>query len=555
MGSLNIEYPNIPSGTAETQLGHIKSYLYQLTEKLNLADFSAEKIFEDVSKAIDAESVATESNEETAKLKEYANLKALIIKTGDYAVRNSPELEKVFESSFGASSDFGKYFETLKSEVTANAEGIRQLFTYTAGINNENGDFGVGTKQFIKSGLLYYDDNQIPVFGVGVGVISTIADDNGEIIDLEQNRLATFAADEIAFWDQGTKVAYIRDNAINFPAANIRGGSIHIGQEENNFFKVDVDGNLTIGENFSVDNAGIAKFQNKDGDVTLDLSAGYINCKDQDGVDIRLSTDGLTMRYGDTLMGRISPFVTTETGDVLRRESMAQLSRIEVCSKGLSKVGGWFECFDIGESNLWATKVLLKNLDGTVTGDLSYSESSDESQLSVDEVKIMSRFTTQNGTSYKPNVQLQSNNYGGKIILNNGVTNPSSLKVLASLEATANGTAFYMGDGTDGPWTIAEYDGKRHVHADHFHFYNKSDGLITGTVSTSECSAYIVIGQPTSGGYGTTAIIPAAIATSRQWQIADETNYINFRISADGTVTQTGGSSGSGSIIDAYSIR
>lgn len=534
MGSLNIEYPNIPSGTAETQLGHIKSYLYQLTEKLNLADFSAEKIFEDVSKAIDAESVATESNEETAKLKEYANLKALIIKTGDYAVRNSPELEKVFESSFGASSNFGKYFETLKNEVTENAEGIKQLFTYTAGINNENGDFGIGTKQFIKSGLLYYDDNQIPVFGVGVGVISTIADDNGEIIDLDQNRLATFAADEIAFWDQGTKVAYIRDNAINFPAANIRGGSIHIGQEENNFFKVDVDGNLTIGDNFSVDNAGIAKFKSADGKTTLDLSAGDISFEIDNEIHMKQSADGITFNKlegggGLTVfkyIGGISAYLNADIGSGLY--PTARMSIFDVYDPSSSKVLG----------KLWDNGGTKSQLDiGGVYLRDSYDMNTE-----------YAAFYTETGKSYLWTNDLKIKSISGIEIAGLGISDSGNAELL-------------LGSPSDGLWTIAEYDGERHVHADHFHFHNKSDGLITGTVSTSECSAYIVIGQPTSGGYYSSITIPAEIATGRTWQIADENCYVTFTISSDGTVSQTGSGNAAGStatpgsITTAYSIR
>ena len=152
MAEMSIEYPNISEQSPEGQLQQVKDYLFLLADKLNLQDNSAEKIFQEVSKAIDADAVATQDNEQSAKLREYANLKALIVKTGEYAMTHSEEISKVFNSSFGANSDFGKYYEELERRVTENAQGVEDLFTYTAGINNENGNFGVGTKQFIKSG-------------------------------------------------------------------------------------------------------------------------------------------------------------------------------------------------------------------------------------------------------------------------------------------------------------------------------------------------------------------------------------------------------------------
>lgn len=540
MAEMNIEYPNISDQTPEGQLKQVKDYLFLLADKLNLQDNSAEKVFQEVSKAIDAETVATTDNEQAAKLREYANLKALIVKTGEYAITHSEEISKVFNSSFGANSDFGKYYEELERRVTENAQGVENLFTYTAGINNENGNFGVGTKQFIKSGLLYYDENQIPVFGVGVGVLSTVATGGDEVIDLKQNRLATFAADEIAFWDNGNKVAYISGNAINFPAANIRGGSIHIGEEENNFFKVDTTGNLSIGKYFSVSNAGLAKFQSANGQLSLDLSAGEISSK---GIyaDTVIGGDGIVFKNGDSILGQIDA-VESDNG-LVALSSAAKFGEFKVLQNG--NVYGSFEYAGLSGARLKAGSVQLIDYAGNnVTGIFYFDESEGRSKFSVNKIYV----------AYSPDatgIQLASNDSGGEITLANGNGNR-----IAEFKAITNGSILNMGNASDGVWTIAQYDGNgRHVHADHFHFYNKSDGLVGGTVSTSECSAYIVIGQPTKGGYYSSVTIPSEIATGKTWQLADETNYITFKIYADGTVSKTGGSSGSGLLTAAYSIR
>lgn len=111
--------------------------------------------------------------------------------------------------------------------------------------------------------------------------------------------------------------------------------------------------------------------------------------------------------------------------------------------------------------------------------------------------------------------------------------------------------------GGDVSWRMIWNDGKSHVQADEFKFLGKTDGLVTSKKATTECSAYIVYGQPTKGGYVSSTIIPSDIATGNSWQIADETNYIVFTVDSYGNATKntSKSSSGSGNIIGVYSIR
>ena len=566
MAEMSIEYPNISEQSPEGQLQQVKDYLFLLADKLNLQDNSAEKIFQEVSKAIDADAVATQDNEQSAKLREYANLKALIVKTGEYAMTHSEEISKVFNSSFGANSDFGKYYEELERRVTENAQGVEDLFTYTAGINNENGNFGVGTKQFIKSGLLYYDESQIPVFGVGVGVISTVATDEDKVIDLKQNRLATFAADEIAFWDNGNKVAYISGNAINFPAANIRGGSIHIGEEEHNFFKVDAAGNLKVGDYFSVSSAGLAKFQSANGHTKLDLSSGELTLKLNDKIQMTQSAEGIEFSaYQDSgdltiidYIGGISAYLNPAFSDSYFYPT-AKLSVFEVFDPNSKKTLG--RLWDNGgtRSQLDVGGVYLRkdNDMSTEYGSLAFHNDSACLVLKKHDGKPwLNAHVNESGFSV---IELSdSNGFGVNIGVAGGsgqfaVLNNGSIK--GGMIASSNGAELRIGGG-DPSWNVAWNKGQgSHLQADHHHFLGKSEGLFTGSVGVNDCSAYVVIGQPTSGGYYSSVTIPSDIATGRTWQIADEVNYVTFIISEDGSVAQTGGSSGSGSIKYAYSIR
>ena len=70
----------------------------------------------------------------------------------------------------------------------------------------------------IKSGLLYYDDNGIPVYGLEVGQTNTV---NGVEVF---NKFARFTAGRLSFYDNnGTEVAYISDYKIYITHAEVTG--------------------------------------------------------------------------------------------------------------------------------------------------------------------------------------------------------------------------------------------------------------------------------------------------------------------------------------------
>lgn len=313
MGSLQIAYPEI-AGSGEQQLFGIKKYLFQLTEQLNLADWSASAVFTEAAQAVDAEKGAgTGENETAGKLAEYSALRSLIIKTADYAIENSESINLRLKSSMKAISDFGELAENLQNDIMVASDGINQLFGYTAGINNDKGTWSVDTKQYIKTGLLYYESG-LPVYGVGVGIIDTTLTNNEEVIDIAKNKLATFTASEIAFWQQGLKVAYITAGAINFPAANITGGSINIG-----------------GGNFSVTSGGLltAKGANISGTVTA--TAGTIGgCSIING----------TLKVGSANIGNISANQITSGTLSASRISGGELNCSTLTISGFSVTAG-----------------------------------------------------------------------------------------------------------------------------------------------------------------------------------------------------------------------
>lgn len=215
MGSMKLAYPSIAGKTSGEQLESMRRYLCTLTDQLNLADWSAGAVLQEVSRAIDADSLP--DVERKTQLGNFGQLKALIIKTADYAAANSEEFQTKLSGNYVAVSDFGKYWQEATMTIDGNEFGIRQLYDYAAGINN---DFTVKSQQYVKTGLLYYN-GAVPVYGVGVGNIETTVSSGNTVIDKTKNELVTVTPGEVTFWQGGDPIAYLSGKKLHFPSGTL----------------------------------------------------------------------------------------------------------------------------------------------------------------------------------------------------------------------------------------------------------------------------------------------------------------------------------------------
>lgn len=216
MGSMKLAYPSIAGKTSGEQLESMRRYLCTLTDQLNLADWSASAVLQEVSRAIDADSLP--DAERKTQLGNFGQLKALIIKTADYAAANSESFKTQLSGNYVAVSDFGKYWQEATMTIDGNEFGIRQLYDYAAGINN---DFTVKSQQYVKTGLLYYDE-ATPVYGVGVGNIETTVTKDGEtVVDQTKNELVTVTPGKVTFWQGGDEIAYLSAKKLHFPSGTL----------------------------------------------------------------------------------------------------------------------------------------------------------------------------------------------------------------------------------------------------------------------------------------------------------------------------------------------
>lgn len=256
-----IDLPNInPNGTAEQQLAEIRSYIYRNNEQINaaLSNLGPEKVFEAATTALS--SAADSENELPEHLNRYRKLRDLIIKTADSIVKTEETWSMALNGSYLAKSQFGEYLLNTSVTVEGDPTGFRQLYDYSTTLGSDYGIYKHNMQNYIKHGLLD-DSGATPVYGIEVGLL----EDEFTIIDEETGAETTITPtyryrtritpDKWSFLrdssSSSAEVAYITEDKICFPKAEITGGSINIGVRDNNGigkFYVDSRGVMTAKE-------------------------------------------------------------------------------------------------------------------------------------------------------------------------------------------------------------------------------------------------------------------------------------------------------------------
>lgn len=218
---LDLRLPNITATTEREQLVQIKSYLYQLAQQLQWALTTVESTSASNSVAQrSSQNVIVQAKEEDAEVT-FNSLKSLIIKSADIVDAYYDAINKRLTGSYVAQSDFGTYIENTALTIEANSKGItqnyentQQIITDIEGLNNSL----LESQAHIHSGILYYDDNGHPVYGLEIGQRNTV--DGEEIFD----KYARFTSGRLSFYDKNDReVAYISDYKLYIANAEISG--------------------------------------------------------------------------------------------------------------------------------------------------------------------------------------------------------------------------------------------------------------------------------------------------------------------------------------------
>ena len=272
--------PPILTGDAINQLTQIRSYLYQMTEQLNMASIQLDEKVNTVSAATPSGSTKSVTEE---KAGEYNALKALIVKTADYTneqitivnnlitnttdytdsqmadIRtqvesNTNEISGLSASvtrEYVAKSEYGTWQEDVKNQLVINADSITQTLDYLANLqanvdeaNSSFSNYVVATEGSIKMGIVEWsEDGTTPIIGIAIGQDITYREvtiGNETYAEIDKNKfLATFTSKALKFWQGEQLVAYITNNELYITNTRII-GSLGMGD----VFSIRADSNV-----------------------------------------------------------------------------------------------------------------------------------------------------------------------------------------------------------------------------------------------------------------------------------------------------------------------
>ena len=234
--SFDIRYPSITSPTEKGQLEQIRAYLFQLADQLK---FALNSLDGDVTKVLQQGNQPEKKNTtEEEALATFGSVKSLIIKSADIIDAYYEEFTKRLEGYYVAQSDFGMYVESTVQTITEDSKSVEALFESIQKIITDIGNIEsslIEVNARIKSGLLYYDDNEVPIYGIEVGQLNEI--DGVEVF----NKYARFTSDRLSFYDKNdTEVAYISDYKLFITHLQVT-GTLTLGR-----FEFDTSNGLAI---------------------------------------------------------------------------------------------------------------------------------------------------------------------------------------------------------------------------------------------------------------------------------------------------------------------
>ena len=243
---IDIRLPNITATDPASQMSEVRSYLYQMVEQLNWAlnTLDTGSVTANGNTAVISNSNGNAGDGggtmSSEVLENFGSLKSLIIKTsealnseigsldetirGVYADMESQQSK--FDGLYYAKSDFGEFLENYNQVLSIDPTKVEQAYNDTQILHTETEslrDAIVATRANIRTGILYYDDDSVPIYGVEVGQTTEV---NGEELF---NKFARFTSSRLSFYDaNGSEVAYISDYKLYITNAQVL-GNLYLG--------------------------------------------------------------------------------------------------------------------------------------------------------------------------------------------------------------------------------------------------------------------------------------------------------------------------------------
>ena len=215
MAKTFFDNPPTIGGRTEEQLQALYSYLFAMSNKLNeaLMDISIEQMTPETQTVVQKAAGADRAQE--AQINQ---LKEIIVKNAEIARLAMDEIRTELSSQYTAiSEEFGTYQQTLESTISATAAGIMQEYHIEdriQAVEDDTATFMNNLNAYIFSGLL--SDNPA-TYGIAIGY--NVTNEDGTLNN--QNKSATFTADKLSFWLNGTEVAYFSNSVFHIASGEI----------------------------------------------------------------------------------------------------------------------------------------------------------------------------------------------------------------------------------------------------------------------------------------------------------------------------------------------
>ena len=223
--SIKLRYPDFSIPSQVDPVKRIQAYLMQVVDELNYALENVESQASEARKMVISAASSGEPTEKEAQAS-FNSIKSLIIRSADIVNAYYETINSRLTGEYVAISDFGTYSELTEQQIEANSTAIEQFYTNLQEIITDIESLEhslIDVNAYINSGLLYYDDEGVPVYGLEVGQRTVV--DGTEVF----NKYARFTANKLSFYDSNdNEVAYVSDKKLYITQVEVT-GSYRIG--------------------------------------------------------------------------------------------------------------------------------------------------------------------------------------------------------------------------------------------------------------------------------------------------------------------------------------
>lgn len=220
MEAFDFTLPAITDGGGAGDLLAAQRYLFRLGEQLNFAFGSIQTQVQQVQLQAEKTETAVAAIKPATPKKTFADLKSLIIKSAEIVDAYYEKISQRLSGMYVAQSEFGTFRQDVSADLTATAEGLTQIYNNIQAIESnvsEIADSVLEVNAYIRTGVLYYDAEATPVYGVEIGQRNEV---DGALKFQKYTRLT---ANRLAFFDQNdNEVAYITDRILHITIAEIQ---------------------------------------------------------------------------------------------------------------------------------------------------------------------------------------------------------------------------------------------------------------------------------------------------------------------------------------------